>query len=145
MHRRSFVRLLAAAAASAKASGLDLLARGRTPPDGAQIRSDLPLLKIVTQYAPAATPGMPGPFPGRVVTVKSDTCVDTTTNTANDQVVREMMAQGIRALTGAATTAAAWQRFFTPSDVVGIKVNCGGYPNCISAYEIVGEAVRQLM
>jgi hypothetical protein len=29
--------------------------------------------------------------------------------------------------------------------VVGIKVNCGGYPNCISAYEIVGESVRQLM
>jgi hypothetical protein len=27
---------------------------------------------------------------------------------------------------------------------VGIKVNCGGYPNCISAYEIVAEAVRQL-
>ena len=30
MHRRSFVRLLAAAAASVKATGLDLLARGRT-------------------------------------------------------------------------------------------------------------------
>jgi hypothetical protein len=145
MHRRSFVRLLAAAAASAKATGLDLLARGRTPSDGGQIRSDLPPLKIVTRYAPAATPGMPGPFPGRVVTVKSDKCVDTTTNTANDQVVREMMAQGIRALTGASSTADAWRRFFTPADVVGIKVNCGGYPNCISAYEIVGESVRQLM
>ena len=56
-----------------------------------------------------------------------------------------MMAQGMRALTGAATTAEAWRRFFTPSDVVGIKVNCGGYPNCISAYEIVAETVRQLM
>jgi len=145
MHRRSFVRLLAAAAASAKATGLDLLARGRPPTAGGQIRSDLPPLKIVTRYAPAATPGMPGPFPGRVVRVKSDTCVDTTTNAANDQVVREMMAQGMRALTGASSTADAWRRFFTPADVVGIKVNCGGYPNCISAYEIVGESVRQLM
>jgi len=98
----------------------------------------------MSRYSPAATPGMPGPFPGRVVKVKSDKCVDTTTNTANDQVVREMMAQGMRALTGAATTADAWRRFFTPSDVVGIKVNCGGYPNCISAYEIVAETVRQL-
>jgi hypothetical protein len=51
----------------------------------------------------------------------------------------------MRALTGASTTAEAWRRFFTPADVVGIKVNCGGYPNCISAYEIVGESVRQLM
>jgi hypothetical protein len=145
MHRRAFVRLLAAATASAKAAGLDLLARGRTTTDGLQIRSDLPPLKIVTRYSPAAVPGMPGPFPGRVVTVKSDKSVDTTTNTANDHVVREMMAQGMRALTGASTTAEAWRRFFTPADVVGIKVNCGGYPNCISAYEIVGESVRQLM
>jgi hypothetical protein len=145
MHRRAFVRLLAAATASAKAAGLHLLARGRTTSDGLQIRSDLPPLKIVTRYSPAAVPGMPGPFPGRVVTVKSDKSVDTTTNTANDHVVREMMAQGMRALTGASTTAEAWRRFFTPADVVGIKVNCGGYPNCISAYEIVGESVRQLM
>src|SRR3954471_2508104 len=145
MHRRAFVRLLAAAAASAKAAGLNLAAKGRVSPGGLQIRSDLPPLKIVSRYSPAAAPGMPGPFPGRVVTVKSDTCVDTTTNTANDQVVREMMAQGIRALTGASSTAEAWRRFFTPADVVGIKVNCGGYPNCISAYEIVGETVRQLL
>ena len=145
MHRRAFVRLLAAAAASAKAAGLDLVAKGRVSVGGLQIRSDLPTLKTVSRYSAAATPGMPGPFPGRVVRVKSDKCVDTTTNTANDQVVREMMAQGIRALTGAATTADAWRRFFVPSDVVGIKVNCGGYPNCISAYEIVAETVRQLM
>ena len=107
MHRRAFVRLLAAAAASAKAAGSDLVA-GRLPDGGLQIRTDLPPLKIMSRYSPAATPGMPGPFPGRVVKVKSDKCVDTTTNTANDQVVREMMAQGMRALTGAATTADAW-------------------------------------
>ena len=145
MHRRAFVRLLAAAAASAKAAGSDLAARGRVSSDGLQIRTDLPPLKIVSRYSPAATPGMPGPFPGRVIKVKSDKCVDTATNTTNDQVVREMMAQGMRALTGAPTTADAWRRFFTPSDVVGIKVNCGGYPHCISAYEIVDETVRQLM
>lgn len=152
MHRRAFVRLLAAAAASAKAAGLDLVAKGPSTRElerslgdgGLQIRSDLPRLKIVSRYSPAATPGMPGPYPGQVIKVTSDKCVDTTTNTANDQVVREMMAQGMRALTGTASTADAWRRFFTPSDVVGIKVNCGGYPNCISAYEIVAETVRQL-
>src|SRR5262249_23148365 len=44
----------------------------------------------------------------------------------------------------ASTTADAWRRFFAPSDVVGIKVNCGGYPHCVSAYEIVADVVRQV-
>jgi len=104
----------------------------------------LPPLRVVSSYAPAATPGMPGPYPGRVVAVKSDKCVDTATGQANDEVVREMMARGMRTLTGSATTQDAWRRFFNPSDVVGIKVNCGGYPYCMSAYEIVAEVVRQL-
>jgi hypothetical protein len=147
MHRRAFVRLLTAGA-WVKAAGLDLVAKGKglaSADRGLQIRSDLPPLKIVSRYSPAAAPGMPGPYPGRVIKVKSDNSVDTSTNTANDPVVREMMAQGMRALTGAGTTEEAWRRFFAPADVVGIKVNCGGYPNCISAYEIVGETVRQLM
>jgi hypothetical protein len=128
MHRRTFVRLLAATPLAAKL----------------QIRSDLPPLKVVSRYAPAAVPGMPGPYPGRVIRVLSDKSVDTATGAANNDVVREMMAQGIRALTGAATTAEAWGRFFTPADVVGIKVNCGGFPYVVSAYEIVAETIKQL-
>jgi Domain of unknown function (DUF362) len=146
MLRRTFVRILAAAAASAKATGLDAAATeaGLVPSGDLQIRTDVPPLKVVSAYAPAATPGMPGPFPGRVVKVSSDRCVDTSTGQANDDVVREMMARGMRELTGAANTRDAWRRFFDPSDVVGIKVNCGGYPYCISAYEIVAETIRQL-
>jgi hypothetical protein len=146
MHRRTFVRLLAAAA-SAKAASLDEAAAQQSPAPVAgspPTRADLPRFRIVSSYAPAATPGMPGPYPGRVVSIKSDKSVDVATGKANDEVVREMMAQGMRALTGAATTPEAWRRFFQPSDVVGIKVNCGGYPHCISAYEIVAETVRQL-
>ena len=110
-----------------------------------QIRTGLPPLKVVTRYAPAAQPGMPGPYPGRVVVVKSDKSVDTATGAADGGVVREMMAQGMRTLTGERNTSDAWRRFFTPADVVGIKVNCGGYPHVISAYEIVAETVAQLM
>ena len=128
MHRRTFVRLLAATPLAPKL----------------QIATGLPPLKVVSRYAPAAVPGMPGPYPGRVVRVKSEKSVDTTTGAANGDVVREMMAQGMRALTGAATTADAWRRFFSPADVVGIKVNCGGYPHVVSAYEIVAETVKQL-
>ena len=136
MHRRAFVRLLSAAA-SGKA-----MAAWQIPP---VLRSDLPTLRVVSGYAAAATPGMPGPYPGRVVSVTSDKSVDPATNAANDEAVREMMARGMRTLTGAGTTPDAWRRFFEPSDVVGIKVNCGGYPFCVSAYEIVAETVRQLL
>ena len=128
MDRREFVRLLAAA---------PLL-------PGIQIGSGLPSLRVVTRYTPAAPPGMPGPYPGRVVSVTSAKSVDIATGAANDEVVREMMARGMRTLTGATTLPDAWRRFFEPADRVGIKVNCGGYPYCISAYEIVAEVVRQL-
>ena len=126
MHRRAFVRLLAGAAAF-------------------QLRPERPPFRIVSGYPAATTPGMPGPYPGRVVSINSERCVDTSTGAANEPIVREMMAQGMRGLTGAATTSEAWRRFFTQSDVVGIKVNCGGYPFVVSAHEIVAEAVRQLM
>jgi len=129
MDRRAFVRLLAATP----------LARSL------QTQSDTrPHLQVVSRYAPAANPGMPGPYPGRVVAVKSDRAVDISTGAADEATVREMMARGMRTLTGAATTSDAWRRFIAPSDVVGIKVNCGGYPHCISAYEIVAEVVRQV-
>src|SRR5437870_8568951 len=129
MDRRVFVRLVGAAPFMR----------------GLRAHADtLPALRVVSRYPPAAKPGMPGPYPGRVVVVKSDRSVDTSTGAANDATVREMMARGMRTLTGAATTTEAWRRFIEPSDVVGIKVNCGGYPHCISAYEIVAETVRQL-
>jgi hypothetical protein len=129
MHRRTFVRLLAGAASAASF----------------QTRAGLPGFRVVSGYAPARTPGMPGPYPGRVVAVRSDASVDTSTGQANAEIVREMMARGMRTLTGASSTSEAWRRFVGPSDVVGIKVNCGGYPFVVSAHEIVAEVVRQLL
>jgi hypothetical protein len=148
MHRRSFVRMLAAAAAAEASASLDVAAQPRRRAarvQSSQVRSDTPALRIVSSYSAAAIPGMPGPYPGRVVSVKSDKCVDTSTGAADDLIVREMMARGMRALTGASTTADAWRRFFEPADIVGIKVNCGGYPHCVSAYEIVAHVVQQLI
>jgi hypothetical protein len=159
MHRRAFVRLLAAAAAFAPTPPVGLR-RGfaealRVKGDTAQanqataaqqaIHADLPRLRVVSRYTPAALPGMPGPYPGRVVSVTSEKSVDVATGAASGDVVREMMARGMRKLTGADTIGDAWRRFFQPSDVVGIKVNCGGYPYVVSAYEIVAETVQRLL
>src|SRR6187200_2823838 len=107
MHRRSFVRLLASAPLAAPLAGT------------LQNLSGIPALRVESNYAPAKVPGMPGPYPGRVVSVKSDKAVDIPTGRADDAIVREMMAQGMRTLTGAASTADAWRRFFQPADVVG--------------------------
>jgi hypothetical protein len=132
MDRRAFVRLMAAAPLLPSLKGT------AEPP------TDLPRLRIVSPFKPAARPGMPGPHPGRVVRVRSEKSVDVETSAADDAVVREMMARGMCALTGKATALEAWKEFVAPADVVGIKVNCGGHPWCVSAYEIVAEIVRQL-
>ena len=104
----------------------------------------LPRLLVVTKYPAQPNLGMPGPYPGVVAQIRSEKCVDSTTGAANADVVREMLARGMTTLTGDTSPEAAWRRFFAPTDIVGLKVNCGGYPYCISAYEIVAEVIRQL-
>jgi hypothetical protein len=146
--RRDFVRLVAAAVPALRqvqARGPQAHAHAADPhPDAFHPLATLPTLRIVTPHRPARVPGMPGPHPGRVVRVRSAACVNEETNEANADVVREMMARGICALTHESTPLAAWRRFFDPADIVGIKVNCGGHPFCVSAYEIVAETIRRL-
>jgi uncharacterized protein (DUF362 family) len=129
LDRRAFLELLAAA------------------PLASAVRADLavPGYRVVSGYAPAAVPGMPGPWPGRVVAVRSPRCLDEAGTTVDAEVVREMMDRGMRALTGEATTLDAWKRFFDPGDVVGIKVNAGGVPHVVSNPAIVAETCRQLV
>src|SRR6266508_1588594 len=127
MDRRTFIQLLAA-----------------TPIPSITYAQTLPDYRVVTDYRPAPSPGMPGPYPGQVVSVKSAKCLDEARNTVDTEVVRQMMAQGICALTGEKQAIDAWRRFFQPSDVVGIKVNCGGYPWVVSSPEIVVEVIRNL-
>ena len=127
MDRRAFVHLLAAVP----------FVRMPDP--------ELPRLHVVSSYPGTGRLGMPGAHPGTVVSVASERCVDVSTNAADAGVVREMMARGICALTGASTPAEAWRRFIEPSDIVGVKVNCGGHPYVVSDYAIVAETVRQVM
>jgi uncharacterized protein (DUF362 family) len=129
MDRRTFLELLAAAPL-ASAARADVAA---------------PPYRVVSGYAPAAVPGMPGPWPGRVVSLRSPRCLDAAGVVVDADVVREMMDRGMRALTGEATTLDAWRRFFEPGDVVGIKVNAGGVPHVVSSPAIVAETCRQLV
>jgi uncharacterized protein (DUF362 family) len=128
MRRRTFVQLLAAAPLA--------------PHAGAR---DIPRYRVVTRHRPSPAPGMPGPFPGQVVSVKSARCLDETGDTINAEAVTEMMARGMCSLTGEKKVDDAWRRFFAPSDVVGIKVNCGGHPWVVSSPAVVAEAARRLV
>jgi hypothetical protein len=128
MDRRTFLEMLAATPIAAR------LGAG----------AGIPRYRVVSAHAPAAVPGMPGPWPGRVVSVRSPRSLDAE-GRAVDAVVREMMERGLRALTGETTAAGAWRRLFEPGDVVGIKVNAGGVPHVVSSPAIVAETCRQLM
>jgi hypothetical protein len=128
MDRRAFLELLAAAPLAARL--------------GAETGD--PAYRVVSGYAPAALPGMPGRWPGQVVSVKSPRCLDATGRVADVDVVREMMDRGMRTLTGEATTLDAWRCLFEPGDDVGIKVNAGGVPHVVSSPAIVAETCRQL-
>src|SRR5687767_11678890 len=113
MERRRFLQLSGAGALEAAA------ARPEEPPP----------YRVVTRHRPLPVPGMPGPWPGRIIRLHSPRCIDAQTNAVDAPLVAEMLGRGMSALTGETDRRAAWSRLFTPDDVVGIKVNCSGRPH----------------
>ncbi len=103
-----------------------------------------PKYRVVTKYKPAAQPGMPGTYRGQVVSIHAERSIDAETEKVDAAVVREMIARGMRSLTGDSDSRDSWARFFNASDVVGVKVNCSGAPGIMSTPEVVGEIVRNL-
>ena len=127
MRRRRFLQLAAAATASAATT------------------ESTPSYRVVTPFALSPNPGMPGPFPGKVVRVHSEKSIDAATSNVDVPTVREMMSRGMRSLTGAKNDRDAWARFVNSKDVVGIKLNCSGAPHVRSAPEVVAAIVENLV
>jgi len=86
--------------------------------------------------------GMPGLFPGRVVSVRHPGCF--LRESFQAEPIQAMMRRGMTELTGAPDWVDAWRRFFEPGDVVGIKLNPVGYPDVISCAEVVREIIAGL-
>ena len=86
--------------------------------------------------------GMPGLFPGRVVQLSNKDVI--VKNRVFQPLVHEMLNRGMQTLTGESSPEAAWARFISPSDIVGIKINPSGAPACCSSPEIVREIVSAL-
>ncbi len=85
---------------------------------------------------------MPGPFPGRVVSVQhSGAIID---SRYQREAVTAMMRRGMTDLTGAPDWVSAWRSFFEPGETVGIKLNPVSLPWVISAPEVVQEIIAGL-
>ena len=79
----------------------------------------------------------------RVVAVKNNGIMK---NGKPDQkIIQNMMDDGMFTLTGKKTTAEAWRTFFTPEDVVGIKVNPIGGVKLSTRPEVVKVIVLGLI
>ena len=60
------------------------------------------------------------------------------------EVVRAMVARGMKELVGSDDAVEAWRSFFSPGDRVGIKVVPVGKPDSISSYEVVRATIDGL-
>lgn len=105
----------------------------------------LPSYKVVTPYAPVRSPEIPAPYRGKVTRVHSEKAIDIATGKKDQAIVDQMLAAGMKTLTGAKQERDAWASFFSPSDIVGIKVNCSGAPNICASPEVVGGIVKSLV
>jgi uncharacterized protein (DUF362 family) len=130
MDRREFLAAMAAVPA------IGVLQRDPRP---------IPDYRVVTRFEPSAQPGMPGMYPGRVVTVHSPKCIDEATEKVDVPTVKEMIARGMTTLTGDQDPRDSWRRFFDANDFVGIKINCSGAPHAMSMPDVVAEIVRNLI
>jgi uncharacterized protein (DUF362 family) len=100
---------------------------------------------LVPTYASAqrtAKPGIPGPFPGRVVAVEHAGIV--AERKYSRDAVDASIGKGMMELTGAPSAQEAWRYFFEPGDVVGLKLNPVGRPFVISSPEVVHAIVAGL-
>ena len=122
-----------------------LSAMAAMPVAGALQPRPIPSYRVVTPHKPAPLPGMPGPYPGRVVTVHSPRCIDETTEKVDVPSVRAMIASGMTTLTGDKDPRDSWARFFNAGDFVGIKVNASGAPGAMSTPEVVAEIANNLI
>jgi uncharacterized protein (DUF362 family) len=108
-------------------------------------KEGIPAYRAVTAHKRTGNAGMPGAYPGRLISAHSSRSIDENTGQANAEAVREMIARGMTSLTGDPKPEDSWRRFFEPNDVVGIKVNCSGAPRVCSNPIVVAEIVRNLV
>ena len=134
MDRRDFVRVAGAGTAAAAGGlvlGVPAFGQERQPPPAVETNIADFMKTPKTKYS------LPGPFPGRVVKVTDMKSLRD--DRFDAQVISQMFAKGITALTGRSAKD-SFGLFFEKHDVVGIKVNPVG-PPLINTRPELAEAV----
>ena len=62
-------------------------------------------------------------------------------NRVSQPIVRNLLDQAMKELTGESSARDAWAKFIDPKDIVGIKINPSGAPACCSSPEIIREII----
>lgn len=138
MDRRDFVKRTCAASAGLLLQGVPALAN-----------DEVVLLKAPPIDVHEAPPKfksplrMPGLYPGRVVEIADKRSI--VANRVSQPMVKEMLARGLKELTGESSARAAWSKFIEPADVVGIKINPSGAPACCSSPELIREIIAAVI
>jgi uncharacterized protein (DUF362 family) len=114
------------------------------PAWAAQSKEHALTLKIDVQAPeiPLSPLGMPGLFPGRVVQAFHAGALQD--GRVSQTAVRDMLDQGLKALTGEKAATDAWARFVEPADVVALKVNPSGTPTTTTSVPLIREVIRAL-
>src|SRR5436305_11497150 len=137
MDRRTFVKAGCIGSASLLMPGLDPLMRADVAPPA------LPAIELQGLANYNRSPlGMPGLFPGRVIEIRDPNAI--VRNRVAQPIVRRMLEQAMKELTGESSARAAWAKFVQADDVVGIKINPSGAPACCSSPEIVREIISSV-
>lgn len=91
----------------------------------------------------AATPTVSVPkFHGKVIVIRNEKVWNG--NKLDNNVVQEMLESAIKKLTGKNLLGAAWESFFNPEDVVGIKINAIAGRRLSSSRELVNAIILGL-
>jgi hypothetical protein len=118
MGRREFVKTLGICSVAVGAAVLGRASLAEEKP-----ASDKPETNLADFLkTPRTKTSLPGPLPGRVVKLIDRRCLKEKEDEVVGEVVAEMFARGMTALTGK-DMAESFKMFFTPDDVIGLKVN----------------------
>ena len=134
MDRRTFVQRTCIASAGLLVGGIPALGH-----DEVVLPQAPPIDVREAPLAKKSALGMPGLYPGRVVELHDARSI--VGNRVSQPVIRGMLEQGLKELTGESSATAAWQKFVEPHDVVGVKINPSGAPACCSSPELVREII----
>jgi|WetSurMetagenome_2_1015567.scaffolds.fasta_scaffold04217_6 hypothetical protein len=140
VNRRNFLRIAGAGAAAAAVAPV---LKAAAPAEYAFQQTEKPKTNVEDSFkVPRSASSMPGVYPGRVVSVTDSRAV--ADNVIAEQVVYDMLARSMMALTGEKKLKKAWLRFVSRKDRIGLKVNPVAGKSLSTSIEITKAIIRQL-